>query len=321
MGGEVCSDFVPVSLPAGTNIWTRIAVFAASGYPFVGFGQNTNVSEGCTAATTRVSDLTRRFGSPDPGPRSVATYPIGIIARTTHGGVLGIGDSILQGTGDSYAAPDGTSDGNGFGLVGRAVSGTHAYINAGQAGDALTIVTRSNERRLSLARYVRNIVFEHGVNDINDTELSTIKALMVKLWLRGAGAARTGSRLFQTTITPETGSTDGWATLENQTALPGFSITGDGKREQLNSWLRDGAPIVDGAPAAIGTGGARRAGDGAHPLHAVFDVADAVESARNSGKWKVNGTAGWLTTDGIHPTRAANLLVAASGAINTALFA
>lgn len=319
-GGEICTDFLPISLPAGTEIKIRIALFSSTGYIHANFRQNDYAAEGSTGSTARVGDLTRRFGTPDPATRSVGTWPIGIIARTTHGGVLGIGDSIVEGTGDSYAAADATD--GGFGLIGRAVSGTHAYISGAMAGDDIETILKSCAKRLSLAHYVKNIIFEHGVNSIaGGASLGGIKANMLTLWERGGQSARSGSRLFQTTITPETNSTDSWATLANQTARTNFSISGDGVREQLNDWLRDRAPILAGAPAAIGATGAVRAGETGHPLYGVFDVADVLESSRNSGKWKVDGAAGTYTTDGIHPTRFANLAVAASGAIDVSQFA
>ncbi|MBS7541995.1 SGNH/GDSL hydrolase family protein [Ancylobacter oerskovii] len=319
-GGDLCTDFLPITLAAGAEIHVRIAVYGSVGYVHANFRQNDYAAEGCTASTSRTADLTRRFGTPDPATRSVGTWPVGIIARTTHGGVLGIGDSIVEGTGDAYAADD-ASDG-GFGLIGRAVSSSHAYISGAMAGDDLETATRSCSNRLALARYVKNIVFEHGVNSIaGGATLAAMQANMLALWTRGAGSARTGARLFQTTLTPETNSTDSWATLENQTARTNFSISGSGVREQLNDWLRDGAPLLAGVPVAAGTVGALRAGETDHPLHGVFDVADVVESSRNSGKWKVDGTAGKYTADGIHPTRFTNVTVAASGAIDTAQFA
>jgi hypothetical protein len=38
------------------------------------------------------------------------------------------------------------------------------------------------------------------------------------------------------------------------------------------------------------------------PLTGVVEIADVFETARNSGLWKVNGTANYYTTDGIHPS-------------------
>lgn len=72
--------------------------------------------------------------------------------------------------------------------------------------------------------------------------------------------------------------------------------------------------------AAIGAT-ADRAGEVGHPLHAVFDVADIFETARNSGRWKTDGTAGKWTADGIHPTQHAYLQAAESGVIDFGAFA
>lgn len=51
-------------------------------------------------------------------------------------------------------------------------------------------------------------------------------------------------------------------------------------------------------------------------LAGYFDVADALESSRNSGKWKVNGTPFYATVDGLHPSQTGYTLVRDSGAIN-----
>ena len=51
-------------------------------------------------------------------------------------------------------------------------------------------------------------------------------------------------------------------------------------------------------------------GDTGHPLTGYIEIADAAESARNSGKWKVTGAAGYATADGIHPSAAMHTLMA-----------
>jgi hypothetical protein len=52
----------------------------------------------------------------------------------------------------------------------------------------------------------------------------------------------------------------------------------------------------------------------------VLEIADVVESSRNSGKWKVDGTAGKYTADGQHLTQFANELVAVTLAPQLAQF-
>ncbi|MDR6954109.1 hypothetical protein J2X65_003477 [Ancylobacter sp. 3268] len=341
-GGQICTNFIKVSdltngasevLPAGTEIETRIALYGSVGYAHANFRQNQyatfpegSTASGGTGTPARVPDLTRRFATvaTDPPPRSVGTWPVGIIARTTHPGVLIIGDSINEGTGDIYAAEDAVD--KGFGLVGRAVAPTHAYISAAMAGDDIETILQSHHKRLSLATYVKRIVFEHGVNSISGLAavdpaiaLATMKTNMLALWRLGEKySVNPDTRRFQTTLTPETTSTDNFATANGQTARSGFSTSGNGVREQLNDWLRDRAPLIGGAPAPALTGasGAVRAGEAGHPLYGVFEVADQVETARNSGRWKVDGTANKWTADGIHPTRYTNDSVATSGAID-----
>lgn len=311
-GSEICSDFLPITIPAGAEIWIRVGTYSASPWPRQMSPQNPLTASGATFGRTRVSDGMVASCSRETRTRNYGMWPIGIISRTTHGAVLGIGDSICQGSGDEHDESDS------FGLIGRAVSDTHAYINAGVGGDTLGRILASYDKRLSLARWVKNIIFEHGVNGVGNTDLATTKTQMIALWMLGAQYKRRDARLFQTTITPSTKSSDSFATVENQTLTAGFE---SGRREILNDWLRDGAPMLDGAPVATGLSGASRAGDGSHPLHAVFDVAGAVESSRNSGKWKVNGTPNWLTSDGLHPNRNGYLLVKASGAIDVTRFA
>ncbi|WP_214010161.1 SGNH/GDSL hydrolase family protein [Ancylobacter sonchi] len=313
-GGEICSDFLPVRIPAGAQFWVRVATYSLAPYALTTNPQNPLTGSGSMDSAGRVADRTRSNSSADPRSRSNGMWPVGILARTRHGGVLGIGDSIMQGVGDEH------DDSDGYGLIGRA-AGNHAWLNAGVSGDSLAKFLGSCHKRLSLARYVKNIVFQHGVNGMADTDLATLQAEMLATWMQGARFKRPGARLFQTTITPSTRSSDDFRTLEGQQAAPGFSTGGNGTRESLNDWLRDGAPIRDGRPVAGGSRRASRMGDGSHPLHAVFDVADALESSRNSGKWKVNGTANWLTADGLHPNRAGYLQVRDARAIDVGTFA
>ena len=101
--------------------------------------------------------------------------------------------------------------------------------------------------------------------------------------------------MYQTTVTPQTTSTDAWVTTANQTVTAVHA-----RRIGLNDWIRDGAPFdtATGLAVAVGATGSTivRAGTRAHPLKGFFEIADIVETSRNSGIWK----AGW-TTDGLHP--------------------
>ena len=92
--------------------------------------------------------------------------------------------------------------------------------------------------------------------------------------------------MYQSTVTPFTSSSDGWASTANQTASAGST-----ERITFNDAVRAG---ISG-------------------LLGYFEVADQVESARNSQKWKVPG----YTTDGIHATNTGYLAIKTSGAVAT----
>jgi hypothetical protein len=114
--------------------------------------------------------------------------------------------------------------------------------------------------------------------------------------------------VYQTTITPRTTSTDGWATVANQTVVAGCGQP----RTDLNAWLRAGAPVNgSGTPVAIGTAGAVPC----PYLTGIYDAAATVEDATDPTKWKA---ATVLTGDGVHPNATGHALMAA--AINTAPF-
>lgn len=124
-----------------------------------------------------------------------------------------------------------------------------------------------------------------------------------------------GAKVWITTQTPASSSTDSFATTVNQT-----SASINAELQTLNAWLRDGCPISSTtlAPVATGTSsGVLRTGSAGHPVVGVFDTGAAVESSSASGKWAVNGSANYATADGTHPSAAGHALMAA--ALNTAL--
>jgi hypothetical protein len=132
---------------------------------------------------------------------------------------------------------------------------------------------------MTLASLASTAIIEYGRNDISGgASLASVQSTAVTLW---SMFANRGQRVFQTTITPRTTSTDGWVTTGSQTAAAGESV-----RVAFNAWLRAGAPVSSGVAVAIGTSGALLAGQTGHPLYGVFEVADICESTRDSGLWK-----------------------------------
>jgi hypothetical protein len=187
------------------------------------------------------------------------------------------GDSRLSNNVTYDASPNGFG---GSGEVERYVAKNYASFNAGSAGETLVnAATGSYTMRFALAKYCSNVICGYGGNDlIAGNSLVTILANLATFANKFSGKP-----FYQTTLSPYTTSTDLWATTINQTAVASESV-----RVSLNNAIRQGL----GAP-----------------ISGYIETADNSESARDSGKWKVTGSANGYTSDGIHGNAALNYLI------------
>lgn len=183
-----------------------------------------------------------------------------------------------------------------------------SYIDDATPADLASGIGYRAMRRL-LPGTGTDLLGQIGTNDVTSGTLAAFQANVLNV---ATQYDRRGVRVRWTTLVPRTTSTDAWATTVNQT-----TITGQATRTGFNDWLRAGAPIdpTTKAAVAIGTGGALLAGSAGHPLRGYHEVADTVESARNSGFWKAPG----YTTDGIHASATAHVAMAAG--IDTTVYA
>ena len=152
----------------------------------------------------------------------------------------------------------------------------YSVLAAGSQSAAQWVADPS--RRLAFLAAVRPsiVIAELGANDIaNGNSFTTVRDTLLAMWRT---IANLGIKVYPTTFTPRTTSTDAWATTANQTVCVSEAV-----RVQINDFIRS-------TPA---------------PCSGFLDVADIAETARNSGKWKVAGVA-W-TNDGIHTTRHADI--------------
>lgn len=296
--GIVTSDPLALDVPAGTFVEVRTYVSGtwrpnryANGPGMGGWTATTDLTAPGSAA---ISDNTSfRYLI---GPAAILGTPVASVAQVKT--VIGIGDSIMDGISDGPSGRAGVNTTyslmGGGGFVARAArSAEFSYLNAGIGGQFAQIFgsQAGHYRTMTFARNIRTCVEEYGRNDLSSSRtLAQLQGDVITIW--NLLAAR-GLRTFRTTLVPDTTSTDGWRTTTNQTVR-----AWETNRVNFNDWLRDGAPMVSGAAAAVGTSGAARcayfdstgteitpASGPAHPLYAVTDIADAVESARNSGKW------------------------------------
>jgi hypothetical protein len=141
-----------------------------------------------------------------------------------------------------------------------AFSGTFARDQAGTiVGGLATHMTR----RLKFLQDcgITHAVCEYGINDlVANIALATLQASLVAIW---SSLAAVVPHVYQSTLTARTASTDGFKSVAGQTPTAGASFSGGATsiRSQLNTGFRT-------VPA---------------PLADYIELADAVETARDSG--------------------------------------
>jgi len=227
---------------------------------------------GVTSATP--SDHTTSASGEPTGVGNAFT-PSAIRAIGLDGKVLalaGVGDSIMAGIGDANQMRGwmGMSCDNLIPLQRVAYPGDKASNFATLAGRA---------RRQGLIVGSNVMICGYGNNDVyTGRTLAQIQDDLKVIWAFGR---QLGMKVVQTTITPKSNSTDSWATVANQT-VPSASV--EAIRVQLNTWIRT-------TPSGIVN---------------YVDMADAVESGRNSGLW---AAAPAKTADGLHPNAAGHTLM------------
>lgn len=320
-GGTITSDPLPLDLPAGTVVYVRTFVVSGTWYTrttaqVAGSGGVGGAGVDLTApGSATIADSTSYAAVPGP------TQLMGRTGSSDRRAIIQAGDSIGYGQGDGFTPSQGynTADaklGRG-GWIGRvATAAGLGVINVGTPGDRLELfVTLANRmRRMAHVRHGTHAIVNYSRNDVSVGK--TLAQVQASALTAAALFTARGLKVIWPTLTVLTTSTDGWRTTAGQT-LP----ASDAVRLTWNAWLRDGAPLTAGAPAATGTAGATRAPvygpDGtlatpgsadaqAHPFSSIVDPAAAAESG---GKWRTPTN---LRNAGDAVTTAANANVTAT---------
>ncbi len=273
-GDTTYCDKAFVGIPAGSwvkiNLWRRLV------------GDNKNLVGQTPCDTVNGEKLSTLNGggnlSMTPG---AITDNIGTAYRAPpaiiRGNVTGrsfalIGDSRTEGTQDAGASSD-------KGEIARALTNRFPYINLGVGNDRAVTFVASYAKRLALAAQCSDVVMGLGGNDLS-LGRTAAQILADRATIK---AAFTGKTHWAYTLPPfGVTSSDGFATLANQT-VPAINA----ERVILNDTLRAGIAGVT-----------------------TLEVADAVESSRNSGKWRVD--LGVIAPDGIHENALGNQTIAAA---------
>lgn len=185
-------------------------------------------------------------------------------------------------------------------------------VSVALGGDSMTsFLSDQRVTRLALLNGCDAVICAYGANDLGTSTPLTSLSIMANRFLQGwALLGGPGRPVWQTTTTPRTTSSDGWGTAEGQTPVTSTSL-----RHALNAWFRAGAPTVGGTYAAVGTPDALTAGYEGHPLRGFLEIADTVETSRDSGLWKYPS----YTADGLHMTATGDTAAAAGVDVATVL--
>lgn len=283
---NLVSDAVEILIPDGAEFFVRAYWSSSVGIIYDLFADVAN-GEGLQVAASGLSDLTMGGEVLDGGARTGgAKYaPVAIIATTDRPSVLIIGDSRAYGGGNGVLFDDNSV----IGYLQRPLAQSVAFISAARTSDELNSFVASHTLRTALSSFVSHVIIQDGINDVIQGRTST----QMLSDLASIVGYFPDKKIWVATIEPTPTSTDNFATLTNQTVA-----ASDGERTAYNDAVRSGISET----------------------HGFFDIADILESSRNSGKYKVTGVAGAYTTSGNHPNPAGEILVQNSGVVDARQF-
>jgi len=282
-GGIIFSDYISIVIPANTTFWSRQFITNSSGLVYCNW-QNSFFGEATNGAVSGLSDQTMG-GTITNSLSSACSPPLAVLGTTVNPSVIIVGDSIGRGDGGNGEDTSNTVTGhNGkSGLITPSL-GSIPFLNLSWPSvTAQNWVTNAPSRK-QLISQGSHLISELGVNDLSNSRTSAqIITDLQAIWAFALG----GQKIYQTTITPHSSSTDAWATIGNQTAL------NQATRATLNQAIR---AVIFGAKG-------------------FYNTASILETAQDSDIW-IASPAPPYTTDGLHPDAAGYSLVQSSGIIS-----
>jgi lysophospholipase L1-like esterase len=201
--------------------------------------------------------------------------PLAIIGSTSKKSYLLIGDSKVNGTNDAN-----TNGQSGFGELERPISKVCAYTAVGIAGSTIQTLTQNasgSASRYAKIKAIANAYFSGVISNygINDFSGGITSAQVIACY--ADFKTQMAMPVIACTVCPKVPTTsDGYATVANQTV----DGTSNPNRVAFNGALRAGQVAVD----------------------AYLELADIVESTRDSGKWKAAAATVSASTSGSSTT-------------------
>ena len=244
-----------------------------------GFGDKYLEGQSVANRTAIVGGETTAIGAPANlySPIVVAGAPVDPIKAALTPSFVVWGDSLAFGFNEQNAyTADGVGD---VGPLERWLAGSLGY---GVVNMAVSSTKAKDWVLMDLGNFPRSVAAVSGMGShhviqlgINDLATSTAAQLQASIERLASFWVQRGRRVYGTTVTPKSSSTDAWATTGAQT-----TDASNGQRVAYNTTLRAG---------------------GVANLTGHVELADTLESARNSGVWKAPG----YTADGLHGTATA----------------
>lgn len=284
------SDEITLSatIPSGAIFYIReYSTTTGTTMPLSSFsvliGANTANGTCFQYGTTGISDLTESPGIFTSTDSYAFVAPVAIWATGVAVPTIAIfGDSRNEGWYDAFAtAMD-------VGETAHTVGATRAYTNLARGLETVgAAVTAGMPQRIAIANaYCSHAYCNYAFNDLFVAG-STPQQILG--WLSQLRNQLLGKWFNQTTAMGRTDSTDGWATVQNQTL---FSVPVETSRRQLMNCMRHVNGIFDN----------------------VYEVAGVLETSLNSGIWKAPGYTG-TDNQGIHETPTGYTAIATAGVI------
>jgi hypothetical protein len=286
--GDAITDWCGPAIPLGATFWVRSLQTNPSGTIFTqGASYHFSATaDGCMFGSGTPTDNVYSgtiFSGACVG--TYASFPTAIIGNTARPSVCIVGDSRAFGYYDSITGASAD-----VGEVPRIIGPFYAYSNFSVPSVTAANVLTHFTNRLRIMAYCSHAIDALGINDL--TTGATASALATS---RTSLAALFAIPTIGTTLPPKTSSTDGWATISNQTIVYDTAA--------FNALVRAG---ISGEMS-------------------IFDVAFALDPLGLS-KWPVSvipgstsGSAGYATSDGLHESPAANQQIARSSVINATI--
>jgi hypothetical protein len=294
-GGQIVTDALTCNLYPGDVFYLRTYYQNTAGIIYQGntvtatrpaYVDTTNGEDSCIAVSG-LADQSAGTGALTGTHRNDILYtPVVIVGSSTDPAPMLLGDSEVVGIGDGYIGTSGDR-----GVLARPIGPYLPYSVIAVGGDGAVKFVASHAKRLALKTYFTHVLCNYGVNDI--TNFARTPAQVVADVQTIAGYF-TGMPFFWATLTPDSTSTDNFATVANQTPV--------GTAANLNS--------LNALIRAIPSG-----------VNGVFELSDVLSSTRDSNKWISDGNVRTYTADGLHGTTVANELIRTSGAINPSVLA